>query len=342
VDEPSELQTSVPPALAGPVPPGWVSLEEVQGRCVRRGVLPPLRTVLHLGERLAAALAYVHGLPDSDPTSTIVHWDASAAQVLFGPGGHIGMSVASAPPRGEGEDSETPSDELVALGALLYETLTGAPPASLEDEDVAQPPIAGTPLVEPSALRPDVPSDLDATILGCLAAQGYDPISSAEVLRERLAALLEKQSEHLSYRGTISPQAQPQEVGADRVTSRFLLQLFPDRPSHHALSVTAEGSEPTWAALAHRMAAPNDKPSDPAKSTHEPADVPLGNEWDLSFDSERDARPDPELMDPFIQGRGGEDEAYLGSPNTPHRLLWAALAILGPLAILALGQVLTH
>jgi hypothetical protein len=252
------------------------------------------------------------------------------------------MSVASAPPKDEGEDSETPSDELLALGALLYETLTGAPPTSVEAKGLAQNPIAGTLLVEPSALRPDVPPELDATILGCLAAQGCDRIYSAEVLRERLAALLEEQGEHSGGRGAGSPQTQPQEVGTDRVTSHFLLQLFPDRPSHLGLRVTAEGSEPTWAALAHRIAAPKDKPIGPTNSSHGLVDVPLGNEWDLSNDSEGEAQSGLELLDPFIQGRGDEDEAYPSSPNTPHRLLWAALAILGPLAIIALGQVLTH
>jgi len=295
---------------------------------------------------LAAALAYVHELHAADPTTTTVHWDASAAQVLLGPGGRIGMSVASAPPQDKGTDSETPSDELLALGALLYETLTGTPPTSVEAKGLDRNPIGGTLFIEPSALRPDVHPELDATILGCLAAQGYDRICSAEVLRERLAALLEEQGEHLSYRGTGSPQTQPQEIGADRVTSHFLLQLFPDRPSHQGLRVTAEGSEPTWAALAHRIAVPQDKPTGPTRSAHGIVDVPLGNEWDLSDDSEDEAQSGLELLDPFIQRRGDEDEDededYPSSPSSPHRLLWAALAILGPLAILALGQVFTH
>lgn len=342
MDESTELQTSSPLGLVGPVPAGWVSLEEVQERCVRRGVLPPLRTILHLGERLAAALAYVHGLHASDKASATVHWDASAAQVLLGPEGRIGMSVASALPKEQGEDSDTPNDALRALGALLYETLTGEPPTSPEAEGVSQPFGPGTRLLEPSALRPDVPPQLDATLLSCLAAQGSDRIGSAEVLRERLAALLEEQGEHPSCRGARAAQTPPQEVGADRVTAHFLLQLFPERPSHQGLSVTAEGSEPSWAALVHRITVPQDKPTGPSPSTHGLGDVPLGNEWDLSDDSEDEAQSARSPLDPFILRRGDEDDTYSPSPSNPHRLLWAALAVLGPLAILALGQVLTR
>ena len=212
-----------PPEFSNAVPAGWVTLEEVNLRSARRGVLPPLRTLLHLGERLAAALAYVESPPPPGQPHSPVRWYASPCHVLLGPGGRIGMSVDS-PPSAHEAQPDAPQEKLSRLGSLLYEALTGVKPTPLQSG-------SGGSMLEPSCHRPDVGVDLDAALMGCIHPQAYEAVPSAEALRDLLGQLL-------SQFGSPSPNrtSDPTEAGTCKVTARFLLDPWGHADERHLRS----------------------------------------------------------------------------------------------------------
>jgi serine/threonine protein kinase len=137
--------------------------------------------------QLCRALAHVHG-------RGVIHRDVAATNILLDERGvaHLGdfdqaisaeeaAGAASVPLRPEGfaapelggDAAPDQRADLYALGAVLYEVLTGTLPA-----------VGGVPaqLVPPSRLRQDVPPRLDALILSMLAADRGDRPSSAEAV----------------------------------------------------------------------------------------------------------------------------------------------------------------
>jgi hypothetical protein len=239
-------------------------------------------------------------------------------------------------------------DRIARLGNLLYETLTGVKPTSLQAEN-------GVSTLEPSCHRPDVSADLDAALMGCIDPKADQPIPSAEAFGDLLGHLL-RQSAPPSPGSTTGPA----ELGTCKVTALFLLALFPNLSNHSNLTGSPTGEAPPWLPLAHLTPRPKLGPNVPTTPVLTSEDVSLGNEWAMSEsdsgletngssaldqgDQEGAARPmaQQQPLDRFIERRGEQPDLYVESSDTPHRLLWAALAILGPLAILAIGQAFKH
>jgi tetratricopeptide (TPR) repeat protein len=149
--------------------------------------------------RLAAVLAYVHG-------EGIVHGDLKPENVFLRPGGQpvlVDFGLASqqrnagsraalsdasalagtpaymAPEQIAGEPVDARAD-LYALGCMLYELLTGAPPfdATAGGGDVLLQHLY-TPPLAPSARNGSVPPELDALVLGLLAKAPRERIGQA-------------------------------------------------------------------------------------------------------------------------------------------------------------------
>jgi serine/threonine protein kinase len=155
------------------------------------GSQAPLTDFFRTARQLCRALAHVHG-------RGVIHRDVAATNILLDERGvaHLGdfdtaISAAEAdmgavvPLIAEGVaapellSGATPDyrADLYALGAVLYELLSGA-----------QPPAGGLPVgvVPPSQLRPDVPPRLDKLILSMLAANREDRPQSAEAVLDEL------------------------------------------------------------------------------------------------------------------------------------------------------------
>ena len=106
-----------------------------------------------------------------------------------GPDAIMGTPSYMAPEQAEGNNMEVgPLTDVHALGAILYQALTGQPPfkgasrmATLELVRTAEP-------VPPSRLRREVPRDLEAICLKCLAKKPGQRYESAQALAEDLGA----------------------------------------------------------------------------------------------------------------------------------------------------------
>jgi serine/threonine protein kinase len=104
--------------------------------------------------------------------------------------GPTSTSQYAAPERVAGVES-APAHDIYALGAILYEGLTGRPPfdASEPQETVRQ--VLEDEPVPPRRLQPAVPSDLETICLKCLAKQPHCRYASAVLLADDLRRYLD-------------------------------------------------------------------------------------------------------------------------------------------------------
>jgi serine/threonine-protein kinase len=142
------------------------------GDATRRRGATPLE-VVRLGREVAEALAYLHGLGvvhrDVKPSNVLLDEEGRAHLADFGiaavlEGGEEdgvvvrgGGSRASMSPQQRAGDPPAPADDLYALGALLYELLSGRPPFPREATDAEilarDPPPVASPFPVPGSLR---------------------------------------------------------------------------------------------------------------------------------------------------------------------------------------------
>jgi WD40 repeat protein len=192
----------------------YFSLELVAGGALDRklaGTPLPAREAARLAEALARAVQAAH-------ERGVVHRDLKPANVLLdgapgapvgectpkvtdfglakrldqgggrtGTGAILGTPSYMAPEQAAGKPGEVgPAADVYALGAILYECLTGRPPFRAETPwDTLQQVVAADP-VPPRALQPKVPRDLETVCLKCLRKDLPRRYPSARALAEDL------------------------------------------------------------------------------------------------------------------------------------------------------------
>ncbi|OWK38333.1 serine/threonine-protein kinase [Fimbriiglobus ruber] len=172
----------------------------------------PFREAAELVATLARAVGCAHD-------RHLVHRDLKPANVLFAADGTpkvtdfglvkfldetgdgltqsdtaLGTPNYMAPEQAAGRTSEIgPRTDVYALGAILYETLTGRPPFhGLAKLDVLRQILTGR-ISPPSTHRPDTPTALAAVCLKCLERRPADRYASARALADDLGRWLNDQ-----------------------------------------------------------------------------------------------------------------------------------------------------
>ncbi|MBA4062639.1 MAG: hypothetical protein C0501_02815 [Isosphaera sp.] len=147
------------------------------------------RNVVHRGLKPADVLLAADGTPKVADLGLARRGDEAGGpagpRAVTGPFGYL------APEQAAGRTGEVgPAADVYALGAILYEMLTGRPPflaATLTDtfrQVLHRDPVA------PRVLQPDIPPDLEAVCLRCLEKDPRDRYPTAEALADDLARFL--------------------------------------------------------------------------------------------------------------------------------------------------------
>jgi len=174
----------------GPLPPARVAclLQQVCGALreahtlglVHRDIKPGNIMVCRIGGRADVAklldFGLVHDLVHRDPGTKLTH-----------AGGILGTPEFMSPEQARGEPAPDPRSDLYSLGATAYYALTGVPPftrPSLIETLYAQ---LNSPVRPPAELRPDVPADLQAVVLRCLAKDRAGRFADAAALEKAVS-----------------------------------------------------------------------------------------------------------------------------------------------------------
>lgn len=177
-----------------------VTLRHMPGGDASRFRGAPPHDVLRLGRDVAEALEYLHGLGvvhrDVKPSNVLLDPESRACLADFGiaavawadeegivvRGG--GSRASLSPQQIDGEPAQ-PSDDLYALGALLYELLSGRPPFPPGASDAQ---IRESPPPPLHAVHP-VPEALDRLVARLLSKAPTERPPSAEAVRRELEDL---------------------------------------------------------------------------------------------------------------------------------------------------------
>jgi serine/threonine protein kinase len=189
----------------------YFSLEFVDGGNLTQklaGTPLPVRQAAELMEMLARAMHYAHqrGIVHRDlkPANVLLTADGTPKVTDFGlakrlvgdagqttSGAILGTPSYMAPEQAAGKTKEVgPPADVYALGAILYEVLTGRPPfrAATPLDTLLQ--VVSDEPVPPSRLQSKVPRELETICLKCLQKEPRKRYASAEALAEDLRRFL--------------------------------------------------------------------------------------------------------------------------------------------------------
>jgi hypothetical protein len=189
----------------------YLVLELVEGGSLAQslGGLPlPARRAAELIHTLALAVehAHQHGIVHRDLKPGNVLMDGTTLKIAdFGlakrldvdygqtqTGAVVGSPSYMAPEQAEGRTHAIgPAVDIYALGAMLYEMLTGRPPFVAESMLETLEQVKHMDAVPPRRLQPKLPRDLEAICLKCLEKEPSHRYGSAAALAEDLQRFLE-------------------------------------------------------------------------------------------------------------------------------------------------------
>lgn len=200
----------------------YLAMEYVHGQNLARvlqrvqegGALLPTPAALYIAAELCRGLQYAHGYADANGRAVaVVHRDVSPHNALISYNGEVKLtdfgiaSAASKAPGGEavlrgkpcylspeqaqGTGGDSRSD-IFAMGAVLYEMLTGTRPFEAESDPQTLERVSTLEVEPPSAINPALDEALDAIVLKALAKDPAERYQRAEDLQVGLAGVLHR------------------------------------------------------------------------------------------------------------------------------------------------------
>jgi serine/threonine-protein kinase len=113
-------------------------------------------------------------------------WGGEEATRLTGEGVVLGTPAYMAPEQAQGADADARSD-VYSLGALGYFLLTGRPPFPRTTAVEVLMAHLHEPVTPPAELRPEIPGDVQAVVLRCLAKDPAERFADVGAVEEALA-----------------------------------------------------------------------------------------------------------------------------------------------------------
>jgi len=186
----------------------YIAMEFLDGRTLKELIVgrgaAPINVAIEYARQILSALrfAHRHGIVHRDikPHNVLVDGEGRVKVTDFGiaragtsqmteTGSIVGTAQYLSPEQAKGGEID-PRSDLYSLGVVLYELLTGKPPFDGETPvEIAMKHLSTTPK-PPSALRPDVPPELDMVVMRALAKNPDERYQSADEMEgdlERVA-----------------------------------------------------------------------------------------------------------------------------------------------------------
>ena len=209
----------------------YIVMEMVEGPNLQQAPPADLDTILTLADQICAALGHAH-------QHGVIHRDLKPENILISPEGSfklmdfgLARSIASrltsegiivgtvfylAPEQAMGKPIDGRAD-LYSLGVLLYELVSGQLPFLADDPLAVISQHLHAPVVPPSAIRPDLPADVENLILRLLGKEPEARFASAAEVQDALARLAGPDQ---AAAPTLPPDARLEQLARGRLIGR--------------------------------------------------------------------------------------------------------------------------